>query len=118
MTTRKPDYRLALPRFICGHDRTAHRECQTCKRERDKRRMRRLRANAARRPYWREYDAARGRTSTAPVTVKPYTPKRPTWIAAITPVQLAEARALFNRECGVPDSTDTAQQRMALGGES
>ena len=73
------------PTWRCGHDRTPTPTCPVCKAVR----------NAA-------YRAAKQ-------------PKRVRWIVAMTPVQLAEARALYNKAMGlVEDSTDTAQGALGL----
>lgn len=94
---RKPDYRLSLTRYRCGHERTAANtsfgECRTCKRERQTRYRRNKQLPESQRDYRAEMaqrEPAAHRAKREPTAVR--------WIVAPDfPAILAECREALER---------------------
>lgn len=124
--TRRADYRLSLPRFMCGHERTPENmlrdgDCRTCKHAHDRRYRARQRAKRRHRAYdAARYESRTGRVRqrvTVPTLVltPPVRERKPVVIAPSVLAVIEASRAEYERSIGKAskDSTDRAQLSLS-----
>jgi hypothetical protein len=119
-TTRKRDYRLDLPRFMCGHPRTPEnttaQECRTCHRNRQ------ARYRAERRTGRRVIPRDGGVADELRLLLVPERRTRerrpiviaPSVLAVIEASRAEYEAAIASRRPVSRDSTDTAQGALAI----